>query len=387
MLRCNVAKESALFKYSKFIVPLIATLALMACDDEQEQANQGPPATVGAPIIRRITEWDEFTGRFRAADRVEVRARVSGYLEAIKFEDGQKVNAGDTLFIIDQRPFKIALERAESRYELTRKEYERARTLRQKGAASQQDEDQRFNELREAKANLEEARLNLQFTEVKSPIEGRVSRHQVDVGNLVSGSESNATLLTTVVDDDPVQFYFEASEQELLKYVRLEQEGKRESSRTAERDMFVKLQDEKEFKHQGKINFVDNEVDRTTGTIQAYAVIDNPYGVLVPGLFGRARMAGSGEYQATLVPDNVIGTNQTVKFVYVVNNENMVEQRPVEVGPLHEDGLRIIRSGLNKDDRVVMAGIMMIRPGMKVTPQEQGAQPAATPAEKTEEDE
>lgn len=330
----------------------------------------GPmPVKVSNPVIKKITEWDEYTGRFQARERVEIRARVSGYLESIKFTDGQFVKKDDVLFVIDQRPFLIDVERAASRNDTAKKDYERAQSLRKSSAISEEELDKAFQEFREAKANLDEAQLNLEFTEVKSPIDGRMSRNLVDMGNLISGGDQGSTLLATVVSTSPIDFYFEASEQDVLKYTRLDQDGSRESSRTFKRPVWVKLQDEDEFKHQGMIDFVDNEVDRSTGTLQGRAVFDNKDGSLLPGIFGRLRMAGSEEYEAMLVPDGVIGINQTQKFVYVVNSENMVEPKPVVTGPLHDGSMRIIREGLKADDQIITSGLTILRPGIPVTPQ------------------
>jgi RND family efflux transporter MFP subunit len=342
-------------------------LFVAACNDDEKAAG-APPVTVSGPKLQTLTEWDEYTGRFSAVDRVEIRARVSGYLDEIRFTDGQDVKAGDVLFVIDQRPFRIALERAEARRDLAQKEYDRYKRLAQTSASSQQSLDERSQGLRDAKAALEEARLNMEFTEVKSPINGRVSRHLVDQGNLISGGDSGATLLTTVVSDNPIHFYFDASEQELLKYTRLDLEGKRVSSRDEAKPVFVKLQDEQDYVHKGKMDFVDNEIDRSTGSIQGRAILENDDGSLLPGLFGRLRLAGSGEYEAMLVPDEATATNQSQKIVFVVNAEDMVEPRPVVLGPLYEGKWRIVRSGIGPEDRIVWAGLAKVRPGMKVTP-------------------
>lgn len=346
---------------------LTSLLVLASCKDDQK-GPAAPPVTVSSPFLQKLTEWDEYTGRFRATDRVEIRARVSGYLDEIQFVDGQEVKKGDVLFVIDPRPFRIALDRADAQYDLAQKEFNRYQRLAKTSASSVQSLDERAQQLRDAKASLDQARLNLEFTQVKSPIKGRVSRHLVDRGNLISGGDVGATLLTTIVSEDPVHFYFDASEQEFLKYARLDREGSRESSRTNPRPVLVKLQDEKEFVHKGKMDFVDNELDRSTGSIQGRAIFDNKDGALLPGLFGRLRLAGSGEYEALLIPDEAISTNQTQKIVYTVNAEQMIEPRPVTLGPLHEGKWRIVRSGLTTEDKVVWAGIAKVRPGMKVTP-------------------
>lgn len=365
----------------------LVPLWLAACEDDDAKKGAALPVTVSTPVKEKLVEWDEYTGRFRALDRVELRARVSGYLEDIRFVDGQKVKKGDILFVIDQRPFRIALERADAAYDLAKKEYARYQRLAKTSASSQQALDERYQGLREAKADLEEAQLNLEFTEIKSPIDGRVSRHFVDKGNLISGGDIAATLLTTVVTDDPIHFYFDASEQDLLKYTRLDLEGKRISSRDKSRPVYVKLQDEVEFSHKGKMDFVDNEIDDSSGSIQGRALLPNPDGVLLPGLFGRLRLAGSGEYEAMLVPDEAIGSNQSQKIVFIVNKENVIEPKPVQLGPLHNGKWRIVRDGLSWDDRIVWAGVARVRPGMKVDPKpREDANPAETPKEKAEED-
>ena len=364
------------------LIPLLLVpFLIVGCKKDDKPATpQAIPVKVSAPITKTLTEWDEFTGRFRARDRVEVRARVSGYLDAVKFTDGQRVSKGDVLFVIDPRPFKIALDQAEAQFTLAQRVYARAKSLRSSNAVSQQELETAEQQFRSAKAALDAAKLNMEFTAVRSPISGMVSRHLVDVGNVVSGGDVNATVLTTVVSVDPIDFYFEASEDELLKYTRLDKSGARESSRTKHRPVSIKLADEKDFVHTGTIDFVDNEVDRSTGTLQARARVTNTDGTLTPGIFGRIRMAGSGEYEATLVPEDVIGTNQTQKFVYVVNEKNILEPRPVVLGPLYEGNLRIIRDGLTPKDKVVMAGITMLHPGMPVTPMPMdGAAPADAP--------
>lgn len=369
--------------FHTLLIGLMAAM-LSACKDENAQNQNGAMTVeVSPPLREEIIEYDEYTGRFRASNRVEIRARVSGYLDEIRFKDGQRVKAGDVLFVIDQRPFRIALERAQAQYDIARKEFERYRKLRKTNAVSQQQLDERELRLREATAARDEALLNMEFTEVKSPIDGRVSRHRIDIGNLVTGGDMGAQLLTTVVTEDPIHFYVEASEKEILKYEQLAREGKRESSRNIRRKVAVKLINEDQFLHEGYIDFVDNEVDLNTGTIQGRAVLANPEGVLIPGIFGRMRIAGSGEYEAMLVPDRLIGTNQNRKFVYVVDDNNQVAMKPVETGPLHNEEYRVIRSGLSENDRIIQSGIARLRPGMAVNPQPagqgNGAQAPGTP--------
>lgn len=362
----------------KWAIPFVIIIAAgwwYIANRQPSPQNPGPPPVkIASPKKQKLVEWDEYTGRFRATERVEIRSRVSGYLQEIRFKDGQKVVQGDTLFVIDQRPFQIELERAEARFDLATKEYERTKGLRAASTASQQDLERRTQEFLEAKAALEEAKLNVEFSEVKSPITGRVSRHLVDAGNLIQGGGDNATLLTTVVEEDPIHFYFEANEQELLKYKRLDREGKRISSRDKARPVFVKLQDESSFEHKGHMDFVDNEIDQSTGSIQGRAIFENPNDEFIPGLFGRLRIAGSGEYEATIIPDEAIATNQSQKIVYMVNKDNIIEPRPVELGPLYKRKWRIIRSGITTEDKIVWSGLAKIRPGMKVSPQVTEAQ-------------
>jgi RND family efflux transporter MFP subunit len=371
----------------KRLLPLVLACAaasvLSGCNDDEKTAG-APPVTVSAPRREVLTEWDEYTGRFSAVDKVEIRARVSGYLDEIRFTDGQQVKAGDVLFVIDQRPFRIALDRAQAQRDLAQKEYDRYRRLAQTSASSQQALDERFQQLRDAKGAVEQARLNFQFTEVKSPIDGRVGRHLVDRGNLVSGGELGATLLTTVVSQDPIHFYFDASEQELLKYTRLNMEGKRTSSRDEAKPVEVMLQDEDRFVHKGTMDFVDNEIDRSTGSIQGRAIFENADGSLLPGLFGRLRIAGSGEYEAMLVPDEAVASNQSQRVVMVVNAENIIEPRPVVLGPLHNGKWRIVRSGVGPEDRIIWSGLAKVRPGMKVTPKPLESAPEAAPEKAAE---
>lgn len=328
-----------------------------------------PEVTVAHPLQKKLIEWDEYTGRFEAAERVEIRARVNGYLEEIRFRDGEKVTKGQILFVIDQRPFKIALQRAQAQHELAEKELNRLRGLSASRAVSKEDLDIGIQDVIVAKSFLDEARLNLEFTEVKSPIDGRISRSRLDVGNLVNAGDPQP--LTTVVSVHPIHFYLEASEQNLLKYIRLDQSGQRKGTRDNPRELFVRLQDEAHYNRVGIVDFIDVELDRGTGTVQARAVYDNSSEVLYPGLFGRARVAGSGEYLASLVPDHVIGTDQSKKFVLVVDDESKITMKFVKLGPLTDSGMRIIRSGLSALDKVVINGLQRARPGMTVTTKEE----------------
>lgn len=349
---------------------LLTPFLLTSCkSDNQESAQQQytPEVEVAKPLKKEVVEWDEYIGRFQAVERVEVRARVSGYLDKILFTDGAIVEEGETLVVIDQRPFKIALDRARASYELAVKDYQRVEKLRESRAISQEDFDSRLQEFRVAKANLDQAKLDVEFTQVKAPIKGRVSRNRVDIGNLVTGDE---TIITTIVSLDPIHFYFEASEQDLLRYIRLDRGEERGASTKNANPVYVRLQDEMEYQRVGFIDFVDNEVDQSTGTILGRAVFKNPDSIIYPGLFGRARLLGSGFYEAYLIPDEAIAIDQSRRYVMVVGNENKAERRYVEAGPLRDSGLRIIRKGLSENDLIIINGIQRARPGTIVAPSE-----------------
>lgn len=355
---------------------IIASLFFFTACSERENKVPSLPAPeviVSKPLQKMIVDWDEYVGRFEAIERVDIRSRVSGSLEDIQFDDGEFVKKGDILFVVDQRPYKIAVDRAQAQYQLAKKEYDRAVNLRKQRAIAQEELDRRAQEQIVALTTLEDARLNLEFTEVKSPIDGKVSRAFIDVGNLITGGSATATLLTTVVSTDPIHFYFDASEGELLRYVRLDRSGSRPGSDSNPNPIKIRLQDESEYLHEGQMDFVDNAIDTSTGTIEGRALVPNPDAIMYPGLFGRARLLGSGEYQALLLPDTAIGTDQSRKYVLVVNQENIVERRFIEPGGLHDDRLRIIRSGLAADDTVIINGLQRARPGATVAPTEQAA--------------
>lgn len=326
-----------------------------------------PEVDVSKPIQTKVTLWSEYTGRFKAVAQAEIRARVSGYLDKTNFKDGQVVKKGDVLFVIDQRPFEIVLKSAQSRLKLAKKEYERGKGLRQQNSISQELVDQRASEYELALAQVEEAKLALEFTLVKSPIDGVVSRDYVNVGNLVTGGSAGATLLTTVVSVDPIHFYFDAGEQDVLKYLRLNQSAKRQSSRTHPNRVQIRLQDEQEFAHLGVMDFVDNQVDQSTGTIQGRAILDNKDGFILPGIFGRIRLLDQENVEVLLVPDAAVGTDQSRKFMYVVDENNKVQRKFVTLGRLYTKDLRIIESGLSENDTVLVNGVMRARPGSAVS--------------------
>ena len=352
-------------------------------------ATSATQVTVRQPIVREVVEWDEYTGRIEAMEFVEVRARVNGYLQSVHFKDGALVKKGALLFVIDPRPYQAEVARAQAelalaqaRYERTRKDFVRAQKLLQSRAISEEEIDTRAAEQNQAREAVQAARaavdavqLNVEFTQVKAPISGRISRNLVTEGNLINGGSAQATLLTTIVSLDPIYCYFDADERAYLKYVRLAQDGQRPSSREVQNPVALALTDETGFPHQGYIDFVDNRLDPNTGTMTGRAVIANPNLTLVPGLFARLRLQGSGKYAALLLPDEAVGSDQSQRFVLVVNDQDTVEYRKVEPGPLI-DGLRVIRDGLQAADWVVVNGLQRIAPGARVTPQKQENGPA-----------
>jgi len=365
---------------------LMAVLALLPAMALAQAPNAPPPpVTVSHPLQKEVTEWDEFTGQFQAVDYVEIRARVSGWLNEIHFTDGQIVNKGDLLFVIDPRPYEIQLqtakaqvETASAQLEYSTKEVSRAAELRVKDFVAQSTYDQRLQTMRTAAASLEsgkaavrDAELNLEFSRVTAPVTGRISTHQVSIGNLISGGGGTAasgTLLTTIVSLDPIWFTFDMSEGDYLAYQRAAASGKLESSREGKVTVAVRLTDEKEWSRTGVLDFIDNQVDRGAGTIRARATFANPGFFVTPGQFGRIRIPGSEPYQALLLPDAAIVTDQSSKIVMTVAPDGTVVPKPIRPGPTI-DGLRVVRDGLKPDDNVIINGLVRARPGGKVTPQ------------------
>lgn len=364
---------------------------LAACSQATPPAPPPPQVTVATPVRQKLIDRDEYVGRFIAVDAVEIRARVSGYLEKIHFTDGQLVKAGDLLFTIDQRPFQASLDqaradlaRAKSQADLTSADLTRAETLLQQKTIAEALYDQRVQAKRAADAALQAAEaavktaeLNLEFTELRAPVTGRIGDRRVSPGNLVPG---NTTLLATIVSTDPIRFEFSFDEASYLRYQRIATEAGRADERGKKLPVELRLLDEKAFEHKGSIDFVDNVIDTSSGTIRGRAVFANANALFTPGMFGRLRVPGSAEYEALLVPDSAIGTEQIRKFVYVVDAENNVQQKFVELGSL-QGSQRVVRSGLDVNDRVVVNGLMRARPGTKVTPVKEGEQPAP-PAQK-----
>lgn len=382
----NTQRKGLLALKSIGMIILVVLVFAATKKVEEVPLTEIAPLTVetSLPVYEEITEWDEYTGRFDASNRVEVRARVSGFLEQVSFIDGQHVNKGQVLFIIDQRPFKIELEQAQASYDQAKAthtaaqdDFDRVESLRETGALSTEEYERRKQALAHSEASIrfaqtkvDNAKLNLKFTEVKAPISGLVSRQKVNEGNLIDGGSANSTLLTTIVATSPIHFYFTGSEADYLKYVRLARDGKRGAVRADGVQVQIELADEEEFVHEGEIDFVDNEIDSHTGTIELRAVLQNENNLLEPGMFGKARMLGSAKHDAIMVPDEIIGTNQSLRYVYVVGDNKEVVIKNVTLGPLHSNGLRIIRTGLTSSDKIIINNLQKIGPGMVVNSKE-----------------
>ena len=334
---------------------------------------QAPQVTVAPAVERVIADWDDFTGHFEAVNAVEVRPRVGGFIERVGFVEGALVRQGDVLFVIDQRPYaaevarlEAVLAQARTRSQLANMEVERAQKLVSTQAISREELDARTSgraegdaAIRGAEAALRVARLNLEWTVVRAPISGRVGRAEITPGNVVQAGPPSPTLLTTIVSIDPIYVYFDTDEQAYLKYMATPSTG------SNGREVLIGLANESGFPHEGRLNFVDNRVDGASGTIRARALLSNPNRLFTPGLFARVRLLGSDRHLATMVQDQAIGTDQDRKFVLVLKSDNTVEYRPVVTGRV-VDGLRTVVSGLKPGERVVINGLMRVRPGMKV---------------------
>ncbi len=404
-------------------------LVMAGCSRKETKPADAPPlpeVTVAKPITKEIVEWDSYTGRLEPIAYVEIRSRVGGYLRSIHFDEGQIVQQGDLLFVIDPRPFEAELKSMEAAMsqakaqllqaqagvaeaeaqqllsdaavKLADTRVKRVRTLMSREATSQDELDQREAEFLQAEANqeasgakvnsakamidaaqaaiesanagVEAAQLNLTYTEIKAPVTGRISREYINKGNLVSGGTSaTATLLTTITSVEPIYCTFDANEQEVLKYIRLAASGKRESSRDVKNPVYLGLDDEQGFQHQGHMDFVDNRFDPATATMRARGIFPNPNQVLLPGMFARIRIPGSAPYPAVLIPDSAIGTDQASQFVFVVV-DGVIQRRAVKVGPLIH-GLRVVREGLTGDESLVTEGLLKARPELEVRVDEQ----------------
>ncbi len=415
-------KTGKILKSDKTYAVLLSALLVVGCNKRPS----GPPpvptstVTVAKPVTKQIVEWDAYTGRLEAVNLVEVRARVGGYLKSVHFDEGQIVDEGDLLFVIDPRPFEAELSAAKAKLQqgksrllqshalldeakarstqsdaqlnLAELRFKRTQELSQRNASSQQELDEREAELLQAradiegvkagvssadaaiataeaeielaKAGVETAELNLQYTQIRSPVEGRISRQEVTEGNLIAGGTATSSLLTTITSMQPIYCLFDATEQDVLKYVRLAASGKRESSRVVKNPAFLGLIDEDGFPHHGHIDFVDNRFDTNTASLRARCVFANDDQLMVPGMFARIRIPGSASHQAVLIPDSAIGTDQSSQYVYVVV-DGMIERRQIKPGPI-VDGLRVIREGLVGDESLVIEGLLQSRPEAKV---------------------
>ena len=359
-----------------------------------------PTVTVAKPLIRNMQEWSDFTGQFEAREAVEVRPRVSGYLESINFVDGQLVKKGDLLFVIEPRPFELALEsakaqqlQAEAQLELAKAQLDRTAQLRKNDYATKETYDERVAQVNIAQASrdatiaaVNQAQLNLDYTRVTAPVAGRMGRHEVSVGNLIMGGiTGSTTLLTTIVSLDPIWLTFNVSEGDGMTYKRLVQKGEIELARSNSVQVQGQLMDEKDWTLKGTIDFVDNQYDRSSGTIRVRAAFSNPDLFITPGQFGRVRVPMSQDRPTMLVPDAAVVTDQSVKLLFVVAPDGTVVPKPVDLGPVTDDNLRVIRSGITADDSVIISGLLRARPGQKVTPEQgkiQGAALAPIPGAK-----
>jgi RND family efflux transporter MFP subunit len=375
------------------LLPLLA-LTLAGCDQSQTRAQTAPPAppevTIAHPARKMVADEEEYVGRFVAVDAVEVRARVSGYLDAIHFRDGQMVKAGDPLFTIDRRPFQAALEQAQATLEQAKAnlafaegDLARGRRLKLDTTITQQTLDQRVQAKRVAEATVHaqeaavhQAQLDLQFTELKAPVSGRIGDRRVSIGNLVTGgANGSTTLLATIQSTDPIRFEFTWDESSYLRFLRTHKDARGPQLKVSVK---LKLIDETAFVHEGHMDFIDNAIDRSSGAIRGRAEFANPDGTFTPGMFARVRVAMAPPAQALLVPDTAIGTEQVRKFVFVLDGDDVAQSRYVTLGRL-VDSLRVIKSGIKAHDRVVINGLMRVRPGTRVAPQA-GAIASAAPS-------
>jgi RND family efflux transporter MFP subunit len=353
--------------------------------EAQAPAPPAPVVTVSKPLVKEMEEWSDFTGQFEARESVEVRPRVSGYLESINFTDGQIVKKGDLLFVIEPRPFELALEtakaqqlQAEAQLQLAQAQLDRTAQLRKNDYATKETYDERVSQVAIATASrdaataaVNQAQLNLDYTRVTAPVSGRMGRHEVSVGNLVIGGiTGTTTLLTTIVSLDPIWLSFNVSEGDGMTYKRLVQKGEIKSPRDNPVEVQGQLMDEKTWTLKGTIDFVDNQYDRSSGTIRVRAAFPNPNLFITPNQFGRVRVPMSQLRPTILVPDAAVVTDQSVKLLFTVGPDGTVVPKPVELGPVTDDGLRVIRSGITADDQVIINGLLRARPGAKVTPEE-----------------
>lgn len=377
----------------KRTLSLISSLCLFAvwillagCEENSQKPTgpglgQAPEVEVAVPLEKQVTEWDEFTGRLAAVSSVEIRARVSGYLESVHFREGAMVQKGDLLFIIDPRPYEAALKirnaelmQAQAKLKQATASMKRSKELVGRKAISQEVYDQRLGEYEEAGAAVEVGRagvlimeLDVEYTHVRAPLTGRIGRAQVTAGNLVSGGSTSSTLLANLVSMDPIHFYFTGNERDRLRYLRLGQEGLRANSARFANTVHLKIPDEEGYLHRGAMDFVDNQIDQASGTITGRAVFGNPDHILIPGMFGKIKLKGEGPFRAFLIPDKAIVTAQSQQYVFVLDKDDTVRQRVITPG-IMAYGLRAVRTGISTEDRVIVNGLTRVRAGIKVNP-------------------
>ncbi|HWX17405.1 MAG TPA: efflux RND transporter periplasmic adaptor subunit [Chthoniobacterales bacterium] len=379
-----------------FTVAAFAAVSLIVVDCNKSPANKGsPPLPVNVVTAseKEVNEWDEFTGRLDPVESVEIRPRVSGYITEIHFEAGAIVKKGDLLYVIDPRPYqadfdraKAEVDRMDAQLKLAQIELNRAKELRDKNTISASEFDQKaatYQGAAAAKSSAEAAKnsaaLNLEFTQIKSPVDGRVSDQRITVGNLVQPGAGAESVLTTVVSIDPIYAKVDADENAILKYVKLAEQGKRVSARTAKIPAWVELGNETDFPHEGYVDFVDNRLDPSTGTVRARMVLKNwDPNLITPGFFVRVRVAGATPYRAALVADRVIGSQQGLKYAFVVKPDNTIERRTLETGSIFE-GKRIVKNGLKDGEKVVSTRLQLLQAGMKVQPIPEQETPPAQP--------
>jgi RND family efflux transporter MFP subunit len=367
----------------RLVSAIVAAIALSGCGDNGDQGQAGgppppPKVTAAMPVVKDIMEMDDFTGRFEAVDSVDVRARVSGYLDNIHFEEGTVVKAGDLLFTIDPRPYQAILDGANANLNIAKtefnfasKELERAQSLVGRGDISRSTLDQRHQNfttaqarIEGAKADVRRAELDLEFTEIRAPFTGRISIKQVSVGNLVKADD---TVLTNIVSLDPIHFYFDVDERSYLAYARNQLDENSASGRTTPSDVSVILSDKTLKARTGRLDFVDNRIDQASGTMRIRAVFPNHDLLLQPGIFGKISIPGSPLYKGILIPDEAIASDQDRRIVYVLDDANVVSAQVIRPGP-RIDGYRVVRTGLTGTERIVVDGLTRVRPGVKVDP-------------------
>ncbi|MDB6148759.1 MAG: hypothetical protein JWQ44_207 [Chthoniobacter sp.] len=370
-------------------VLVLALLSFASCRKPAPAVATGPlPVNVLVVEEKEITEWDEFTGRMEAVESVEVRARVSGYLQTVNFKAGAMVNVGDLLFVIDPRPYQADLDRAlaelqrsEAQLKLSEIDFKRAQDLRQKNVSSPEEFDQKAAALNQAQATVRSAKaahaaaaLNVDFTQIKSPIRGKVSNERVTVGNLIQAGTTADSVLTTVVSTDPLYVYADADENSLLKFIKAHAEGTRKSVQEETIPAYVQLANETDFPHEGSLDFVDNRIDPTTGTLRVRGIFKSWDPLLSPGLFVRMRVPAGPKVKKALINDAVISSQQGVKYVFVVKPDKTLERRNIEIGTALQ-GMRVVHSGLTAGEQVVSTRLQMLQPGMPVNPIVQSPKP------------